>query len=241
MNLFLAKLLTLDSLLHIAADSCLEARRRVQVLRCAVQSAIDLGAQSCLVQITRNMSWRAIYPIAKIVAENVKRGKNEQQIYDATCLAVINEYDTIFVAISKLDKNKGINFEIKLKEKPCHITRLLMIFDDLTELSVSNKRFSFFYFFKVHEIISLIGQVKNEQNIILTQFYELLHVLGDLNEYNQLFTSNITFDSLNILTSLFDIPRDIVKLIIIYCQLSIHDGKDLDNISTKLSTKIRIF
>jgi hypothetical protein len=101
-----------------------------------------------------------------------------------------------------------------------------------------DKRLRLFYFFRVYEIISLI--VDNVDNASITtnvsdEFWQLLKKLGDLDDYNQLFISEIKLNWLCKLIELIkNIPRDLVKLIIDYCQPSIYICEDLDLISDRI-------
>jgi hypothetical protein len=139
----------------------------------------------------------------------------------------MKNYDKIFNIVDNLS-NK-INIALRL---------ITFDNDKLKKLKLMDKRLRLFYFFRVYEIISLI--VDNVDNASITtnvsdEFWQLLKKLGDLDDYNQLFISEIKLNWLCKLIELIkNIPRDLVKLIIDYCQPSIYICEDLDLISDRI-------
>jgi hypothetical protein len=92
----------------------------------------------------------------------------------------------------------------------------------------------------VHEIISLLDSIANvaniittEKNILLNNFYSLLKKVGDFEVYNNLFVSDINLDKL---TETFEtnIPVDVIKIVVDYCQLSIYNSQDCHVILDKI-------
>jgi hypothetical protein len=199
-----------------------------EVVGDALWTAIGEGIGYSTGNVSRSVVWTATKDTtaATVATATTMKVANVKDIVDVVCISVMNDYDKIFNIVDKLtvEPKEGMN--------PVNVVRLLITFDDdqLKKLSLMNKRFRLFYFFRVHEIISLVGDSK----ILLQELNQLLKKLGDLDEYNQLFVININLEKLYALDELVNIPRDLVKIIIDYCHLFIDDDQDVNLISRKL-------
>jgi hypothetical protein len=154
-----------------------------------------------------------------------KQGKTLEEVTNLTCLYVMNNYDKILSFVvnlgTKIQPNENINWSKAL--------RRLITFNGKTmkELGLMNRRFRFFYFFRVHELFSLLEE--NEQ--LITDFYKLVQTIGDLECYNELFITNI---SLELIDEETNIPRDVAKIILDYSNFSVHNPDDVVLVHNKI-------
>ena len=234
MRNFVVKVLALENSLYIAWNAASNAAGGTagDAAGDAAWSAAWYAAWSA----AEGAAWSAAEGAARIaVRDAAKSGKSVEDIADVACLSVMNNYDKILEAIDKLDSviepKKGMN--------PIDVARRLITFNDdqMKKLVLMNKRFRLFYFFRVHEIISLINDDQDddvERSLLLNEFNELLKKIGDLATYNQLFVSDIKLESLDGLSTIINIPRDMIKIMISYCHLSIHNTYDLNDIFDKI-------
>lgn len=156
----------------------------------------------------------------------------------------MNHYHSIFIETDHF----GSTFECEENVQIINIVRQLVTFsgDAISKLSLMNKRLRLFYFFKVHEIISLINEINdheldNDHDVILTQkenqqflmdqFYDILRQVGDLDAYKYLFISSI---NLLQIAGILNLARDLIKLVITYCHLRLDNADDLNSISHKI-------
>jgi hypothetical protein len=103
-----------------------------------------------------------------IMNNEAKRGKNPEEIIDLACLSVIDNYQGIFLAVDKL----GSAIKSRTSADWNQVLKSFITFDDekTKNLGSMNRRFKFFYFLRVHEILSML--VENEE--LMTDFYKLL-------------------------------------------------------------------
>jgi hypothetical protein len=239
MKEFIVKILTLENSLYTVND--------------VEWSIVGNTAWSVAWNVAWNVAWHAVCDNSRNVARKTARSlatiaatvatttdaKNGKEIVDVACLSMMNNYDKIFTAVNNL----GDKIRPKENINPIDITRQLITFDNqVKKLLLMSKRFRLFYFFKVHEIIvslppSETGDINddddNRNTLLLDEFNQLLKRTGDLNEYNQLFVSDITLHELEKLDEL-NIPRDLVKLVVDYCHLSVHNKSDLNLILDRI-------
>jgi hypothetical protein len=180
------------------------------------------------------------------IRNSVKNKINNKDVIQTICSSTINDYDKI---LEEAIDDLGSMIKPRKDTNPINIVRLLITFDEgqLKKLMSMNKRLRFFYFFKVHEIISLLPPPlsetgannitnDNEINMLLSEFNQLLKTTGDFDIYNNFFVSDITLEKLKEFTTIFknDFPRDLTKLIVDYCHLSIHNKSDFNLILDRI-------
>lgn len=196
-----------------------------------------------LIYATPGDIWHAIGNVTLTLvscAENdaMKNGKTVSDMLDIVCLSVMNNHEKIFDAINKLYYQITINPKMNASA----IVQSLFIFTPpfLKRLRIMNPRFRLFYFLKIHEIISILNE---DENNLANQFFQSLNEVGDLHTYKNMFLPNITLryiDSLEKFTMFSNIPNDVMKLIIEYCHLSIHNSDDLNYISKFITQGFKI-
>lgn len=241
MNQFALAVLTLDNAIYVIVSVMANSNMDVQTLHKRDLGVYqlwdiinDIGwsvSQDVSWNESKNVSSAMIWNVTKKESEIAKQnGKTDEEIIEAICFSVMKNYNKISSAIIQLGKN------IKIREKinPSKIIRQLITFnkDQLKKLSTMSKRFRLFIFFQIQQIISLVDKIDNSQNKDdLIEFYDMLKRIGDFRVYSELFESDITLD---MLTFIIDIPRELIKLIISYIHLSIYDGDDLNFILNKI-------
>jgi hypothetical protein len=245
MRQFVVKVLALENSLYVAKSTANVTPDVIgyTVANTALNAAFDATSRATWSAIG-NIAVNAVENLANNVTKGATGGRMVKNIDDIVCSSVMNDYNKIFTAIDNL----GSAIQPKEGMNPINVTRRLIKFDDmeLERLSLMNRRFRFFYFLKVHEIISStpLGDDNSnvEKDLLLNEFNHLLKKLGDLDEYNQLFESDITVDRLEESTTIHgnnflgknNFPRDLTKLIVNYCQLSIEIADDLNLIFNKI-------
>lgn len=253
MRRFLVKILTLENALGIAISGWYRATCNIpNLLTAKITAAFDVTQRSSrmvvfdgAIKISRDMAQSATYKVNKIwdtISTKLRNATTIQHFVDTVCFALMDNYEIIFQAIDNLSQitpQPNIN--------PIAMARQLIAFDDddIKKLFFINKPFRLFYFFTIHEIISIIREINIdncaqdiEQPKLLTEFYELLNKLGDLQDYNHLFVETTVHritrsERLNELTMNIKIPSDVMKIIITYCRLSIYNTDDVKDIYKK--------
>jgi hypothetical protein len=231
MRSILVKLLTLKDSLDIACDVTLHvpegATRRAFIEAKSVAAnvlwrvaiyVVTYETWDKTMEVARNVAWYGAWCEAK-------RGKSLEEATELACLFVMTDYDKIFSAIDNL----GAKIQSKENLDWSNILRGLITFDDeaLKKLDLMNRRFKFFYFLRVHELFSIFARDER----LIVDFYKLVQKVGDLECYNRLFVADIPLKSIKEETN---IPRDVVKIILDYSNLSIHCPDDVALVSNKI-------
>lgn len=252
MNTFTTKVLALHASLCLVDDiiNTFHARNTglswdnaLECIQDVSSTAVKNIVENKSWNIVRDAIWSKFYdPVSQIIWKIKKSEANIEEIAEVVCSLVMNKYDTIVSTINNMNEN----IQPKYKMNHFYVARMLTSFTggETTIFAPMNRRFRIFFFFRVHEIIALVSDIGKEahdkvanlvveQNNLLRELYELLTKLGDVNIYNGYFVSYITLEKLESskVCIMICIPHDVIKLIIIYCQLSIYNIEDLNTIS----------
>lgn len=193
----------------------------------------------------------------KYIIENIERNLNilsdsiqsnlvhkSNTILEAAHKITSVAYDFVMKDYSKIATIIHNILEVKIqinshKINPINVVNQFITFSDgeIKELHLMNQPARIFYFFKVHEIISLVGDIVGEK-ILMSKFWQLLVQVDDFELYSRFFISDIKLKSLNKIMS--NIPTDIIKLIIDYCHLTIHSSQDLDILSIAVANNFKV-
>jgi hypothetical protein len=161
--------------------------------------------------------WNNVWDVGKVGRMN---GKTDEEISVEIYSLVINNYNSIVEWSRNNETVKMINNGIKQNDVVKIIYHLLT-FDDIQTLEKMDSRLFFFYFFCVQELIGHHEKIE-----------KLMKKLGKDKEWNKLFE---TF-ALDQITGILDdvIPVDLVKIIVGYSNLSIHNVDDFNCILNKI-------
>jgi hypothetical protein len=201
---------------------------------------------------TSNLELSLYREMATTRAETKTSGVSEEErVSNITCSIATSNYQNIFNCINNLGDEIKLDEKVNITSLVKSVKRLITFDDDkIKKLRLMNDRFRLFYLFKVDELISLTSLIddinedyvgdKDVSKKLLLEFNQLLNKLGDHVVYNKLFVGNITPGKLNGL----NFPRDLVKLIVDFCQPSIYDSQDrnfiLNQIAPQLSSSLKV-
>jgi hypothetical protein len=201
--------------------------RLILVKLLALERSLTIAAGEAAWNVAWYAAWDTAWDATGDVAKNVaKKGKTPEEVANLACLSIMNSYDKILSSVDNLGTN------IRHKENLDWNKTLikLITFDDegFAKLGLTNHRFKLFYFLRVHEIFSMLG---NDE--LLTNFHQLLERTGDLECYNKLFLTDIPLELVETI-----VPRDVARIILAYSDSSVYNNNDVNTITSKLIGKI---